>query len=114
MDLKFAMSLIQGSAPLPDDLDEPTRIYINELIELAKKTPDREGKSFEITRSTFVNFWKGVNEHTQPSVSGHHYGFYKAASKCKFVSDAHAKQLTLVCRSGVPPPRWLLTLQLLL
>ena len=67
-----------------------------------------------VTRRMFADFWKRTNKHTQSSISGHHYGFYKAASKCKFVSDAHAMQLTLVGRSGVPPPRWLLTLQLLL
>ena len=59
-------------------------------------------------------FWKGVNEHTQSSVSGHHYGFYKAAAKDELGSGAHTLQLTLVGRSGVPPPRWFYTLQLLL
>ena len=61
-----------------------------------------------------MEFWKKANEHTQCSIFGHHYGFYKAASKDKFGSDAHTLQLTLVGRSGVPPPRWLNTLQLLL
>ena len=55
-----------------------------------------------------------VNEHTQSSVSGLHYGFYKAAAKNEFGSEAHALQLTLVGRSGVPPPRWFTTMQLLL
>ena len=33
MDLDMAMSLINGSVPLPDDLDEPTMNYIREFID---------------------------------------------------------------------------------
>ena len=113
-DLEYALKLINGTVPVPEDLDSATREYLIELREMSKDNPRERGKKFSVTRSMFVEFWKKANEHTQSSISGHHYGFYKAASKDKFGSDAHALQLTLVGRSGVPPPRWLNTLQLLL
>ena len=114
VDLKLANDLVAGVHPLPEDLDEPTRTYLKELIDMAKKTSERPDSEFKITRRQFSDFWKTVNEHTQSSVSGHHYGFYKAAAKDKFGSEAHALQLTLVGRSVVPPPRWFTVMQLLL
>ena len=104
VDLKMAKDLVEGVHPLPEDLDEPTRTYLKELIDMAKKTSEKSDSKFHITRRQFSDFWKVVNKHTQPPVSGHHYGFYKAAARDKFGSEAHVLQLTLVGTSGVPPP----------
>ena len=113
-DLKMAKALVEGVHPLPDDLDEPTKTYLKELIDMAKKSAARSESEFKITRKQFSDFWRVVNEHTQSLVSGHHYRFYKAAAKDNYGLEAHALQLTLVGRSGVPPPRWSTVMQLLL
>ena len=105
IDLDLAKSLLEGDKPLPEDLDEPTKVYLKELVDICQRNPREFGRKFEFTKSKFVKFWSRVNEHTQSSASGHHYGFYKAASRDSFGSKAHALQLTLVARSGVPPPR---------
>ena len=47
-------------------------------------------------------------------MSGLHYGTYKASAKDTVASEALAKQMTLVARSGVYPPRWEVALQSLL
>ena len=67
-----------------------------------------------ISSKNFVSFWSKVNEHTQSSVSGHHYGTYKAAAKDETGSEAHALQLTMIARSDVDPVRWGTTMQVLL
>ena len=56
MDLELAKSLIDGRVPLPDDLDKPTRTYINELIDIGKKTPNKNDERFEVKGSKFVFF----------------------------------------------------------
>ena len=80
-DLSYAMSILNGTSPLPEDLDGPTKEYLKEIVEMAKAVSKEGGKRFRVTRRMFVDFWERANDHTQSSVSGHHYGFYKAASK---------------------------------
>ena len=113
-DLKLAKDIVEGVAPIPEEVDEATRLYIQEIQSLAKMNTRSYEDKFVMTGNQFSSFWKSANENTQSSVSGHHYGFYKAGAKSRYVSDAHALQLTLVGRSGVPIPRWTYTLQLLL
>ena len=66
-----------------------------------------------VTATEFMQFWNGVSEHTQSSPSGLHYGVYKASAKDESLSDIHAKQMTLIARSGVYPSRWSKSMQIL-
>ena len=67
-----------------------------------------------ITPEEFKSFWQKVNEFTSSSMSGVHYGHYKAAIQDDTISAALALQLTVVARSGIPPESWSVGLQVML
>jgi hypothetical protein len=48
------------------------------------------------------------------SMSGVHYGHFKAAIQCKTSTNILAQQLTIVAWSGVPPENWGVGLQVML
>ena len=59
-----------------------------------------------ITPEEFQYFWKRVKERTSSSLSGIHYGHYKAAANSDRISGFLAKKITLISRTGCPPERW--------
>ena len=113
-DFDYLASIMEGKTQLPADLDEATTIYLQEVIEMAKKNQLDPERLPIITKQHFSSFWSRVRETTQSSPYGLHYGTYKAAAKDEFASEALALQLTLVARSGVHPERWEIAIQLLM
>jgi hypothetical protein len=61
-----------------------------------------------------MHFWKNVNEFTLLSMSGVHYGNYKAAIQDAFSTKVLALQLTVIAWSGIPPESWSVGLQVML
>ena len=59
-----------------------------------------------ITQEEFQYFWKRVKERTSSSLSGIHYGHYKAAAHSNRISGFLAKKITLVSRTCCPSERW--------
>ena len=55
-----------------------------------------------------------MNKFTSSSMSGVHYGHYKAAIQDELISEVLALQLTVVARSGIPPENWSVGLQVML
>ena len=60
-----------------------------------------------------MRFWTRVGEFTSSSMSGVHYGHYKAAIKCATCTKILAQQLTVVARSGISPENWSIWLQVM-
>ena len=58
-----------------------------------------------ITKEEFRLFWKQVREGTKSSMSGIHYGHYKAAAHSEKASRFLSKKITLISRTGCPPKR---------
>ena len=114
VDISVVEDIVEGRHPIPVDLDMATKLYIEEIVRMAKVNPLNFDRKPVISSKSFVSYWLKVNEHTQSSVSGHHYGTYKAAARDETGSEAHALQLTLIARSGVYPVRWGTTIQVLL
>lgn len=102
-DFDVLMKILEGEEEVPRDVDEVTKAYLEEIIEMTKKNELETKRQPEMTKHYFSEFWRRVNEHTQSSVSGLHYGTYKAAAKDEDIAEAQALQLTLVARSGVHP-----------
>jgi hypothetical protein len=67
---------------------------------------NKEGTVIIITLEDFQRFWKKVGEFTSSSMSGIHYGHYKAAIQCNISTKLLAQQLTVVPRSGILPESW--------
>ena len=59
-----------------------------------------------ITEADFCAYWKKAKERTASSISGLHFGHYKAASSSPYLAQAHALQLNSVFKRGIPLDRW--------
>jgi hypothetical protein len=103
-----------GTYEFPSDLDPATKLVLEEIGKLGVKILNDEGSEIVITPDDFKLFWQKVNEFTSSSMSGVHYGHYKAAIQDKLISEVLALQLTVVARSGIPPENWSVGLQVML
>ena len=52
------------------------------------------------TKEDFQLFWKKCNERTSSSISGLHYGHYKAAVDNNHLSELHAMQMQVIAKVG--------------
>ena len=95
-------------------MDTATKLILEEIGHMGVKTVNGEGSKIEITPEDFKLFWRRVNEFTSSSLSGIHYGHYKAAAQDKFSINLQSQQLTIIARSGVPPESWSVGLQVML
>ncbi len=99
----LARSIIMGTCEIPSDLDPATKLVLEEIGKVGIKIINGEGSEIVITPNDFKHFWRKVNKFTSSSMSGVHYGHYKAAIQDELISEALALQLTVVMRSGIPP-----------
>ena len=113
-DESLAKSIIMGTYEIPSDLDPATKLILEEIGSLCMKIFNSKGSKIVITPEDFKRFWWKVNEFTSLSMSGVHYGHYKAAIQDDIISSALALQLTVVARSGIPPENWSVGLQVML
>lgn len=72
------------------------------------------GKEIVVTPDNFRTYWKRMKENTSSSASGLHYGHYKAAVHSDMLSKVLAQHITIITRSGIPPERWSVALQVML
>jgi hypothetical protein len=63
---------------IPSDMDPATKLILEEIGNLGVKLINEEGTEIVITSEDFMQFWKRVGEFTSRSMSGIHYGHYKA------------------------------------
>ncbi len=81
-------------------------MILKEIGKLGIKIVNGDSNEIIITREDFKQFWKKVNEFTSSSMSGVHYGHYKAAIQDPQSTNVVALQLTIIARSGIPPENW--------
>ncbi len=110
----LARAIITKTFDIPSDMDPATKSILEEIGNLGVKLINKESTKIEITPADFKQFWKRVGEFTSSSMSGVHYGHYKAAIQCDIRSKILAQQLTIVARIGIPPESWSMGLQVLL
>jgi hypothetical protein len=110
----MAKSIITGTYDIPSDMDPATKLILKEIGRLGIKILNNEGNKITITPEDFKQFWRRVKEITSLSMSGVHYGHYKAAIQDNLSTEILAQQLTMVARSGIPPESWSIDLQVML
>ncbi|KAL3797760.1 hypothetical protein ACHAW5_003221 [Stephanodiscus triporus] len=110
-DETLARSIITGTYDFPTELDPATKLILEEIGKLGMKLVTGEGSEIVITPEDFKRFWRRVNEFTSSSMSGVHYGHYKAAIQDDILTEVLSLQLTVVARSGIPPENWSVGLQ---
>jgi hypothetical protein len=110
-DEALAHSIIMGAYKIPYDVDPATRLILEEIGRLGIKLVNGEGNEIIIMPEDFKHFWRKVNEFTSSSMSGVHYGHYKAAIQDVLSTEISAQQLTVIAWSGIPPESWSIGLQ---
>jgi hypothetical protein len=103
-----------GTYNILANMDPATKLILEEIGKLGVKLVNGEGNKIIITPEDFTHFWKTVNEFTSSSMSGVHYGHYKATTQNIFSTEILAQQLTVIARSGIPPESWSVSLQVML
>ncbi len=79
-DRDLATQIITGTYDIPSDLDEPTRLILEEIGKMGVKVGHEDGREIIITLADFTWFWKRVHEFTS-SGGPIHYSHYKAADR---------------------------------
>jgi hypothetical protein len=110
----LAKAIITGTYEIPLDMDPATMLILEEIGRLGVKLVNKEGTKIIITPEDFKIFWKKVGEFTSSSMSGVHYGHYKAAIGCNISTKILAQKLTVVAQSRIPPESWSIGLQVML
>jgi hypothetical protein len=113
-DEALARAIITKTYNIPSDMDPATKLILEEIGNLGVKLINGEGMEIVITPEDFKQFWKRVREFTSSSMSGIHYGHYKAAIQCNISTRILAQQLTVVAQSCIPPESWSVGLQVML
>jgi hypothetical protein len=113
-DEALAKAIITGTYDIPSTLDPATAMILKEIGKLGIKIVNGDSNEIIITPEDFKRFWKKVNKFTSLSMSGVHYGHYKAAIQDPQSTNVLALQLTIIARSGIPPESWSVGLQVML
>ena len=59
-----------------------------------------------VSAEDFQHYWRQMKERTALSVSGAHFGHYKAVGHSDFLSEVHALKLSLIKKTRSAPKRW--------
>jgi hypothetical protein len=92
----LARSIIMGTYDIPADMDPATKLVLEEIGKSGVKLVNGEGNKIIITPEDFTCFWKKVHKLTLSSMSGVHYGHYKAAIQDILSAEMLAQQLTVI------------------
>lgn len=102
---EMAKAILQGTYVVLEQTDQFTKEFINTIQACAPQDPDLR-LSCTITKEDFQHFWKKSRERTSSSISGLHYGHYKAAAEDDLLSKIHALMTELAVVGGSPFTRW--------
>ena len=113
VDSKIAMQILEGMFDYSLITDKPTQHILKEMAEIWKLIGN--GKvDIIITKEDFQHFWRRAKERTALSISTQHFGHYCAAAHSDYLSEVHARKLTLISKTDSSPERWARGLSVLL
>ena len=104
-DTEIAQHIVVGTFDIPDEIDKATAEILEEIGSMGVQLTNGS-ICIVITPEEFREYWKRAREGTSSSISGVHFGHYKAAAQSTELSGFLAKQVTLIVQTGYPPKRW--------
>ena len=100
-DTRTAKEILAGSYNIPEGVDMFTASILKEL-----KKPDNTEIDTEISMLDFQKYWRKAREKTASSLSGLHFGHYKAAAYSNHISSIHALLTSIASKFGFSYERW--------
>ncbi|KAK1748959.1 hypothetical protein QTG54_000898 [Skeletonema marinoi] len=104
-DTEAAVQILEGTFTPPTDADGPTLIILEEIARIWQLMGDGE-VNIVITQEDYQYYWRKVKESTSSSLSGLHFGHYKAIGWDDELSNILARKLSLISATGSAPQRW--------
>jgi hypothetical protein len=98
-------AILQGTYMVPAETNEYTREFLDTIQVSAPRDPHLQ-ITCKITKEDFQQYWKKTKERTSSSISGLHYGHYKAASSNDTLSEIHALMTELAVTGASLLARW--------
>ena len=95
-------AILQGTFGPKPYFDE----YTNKFLSFIGTRPTLPIFSHHISQSDFQKYWRSAREKTSSSMSGRHFGHYKAAAKNSYLSSIHAGFCNTATHYGVSIKRW--------
>ena len=96
---------MEGTFEPPPGTDPATIIILEEIARIWKLMGEGE-VNIIITKEDFQHYWRRMKERTASSYSRRHFGHYKAAAHSEYLSEVHARMLSLTTKTGTTPERW--------
>ncbi len=97
--------ILDGSFAFDRDFDDATRGLCTEVAEIREKIPE-DSVADIVRRGEWGSFWKKAREETSSSVSGLHFGHYKAGAHSDLISHFHAMKGSVMVKTGRGFERW--------
>ena len=112
---QIAEQILNGTYPIPDDMDNPTALMITEMGRIGGILRHGEHSIItDVTQQEYQHYFGRINENTSSSPSGLHLGHDKAAAQNDELSAIFALQMNTIVQSGIQPSRWEVALQVML
>jgi hypothetical protein len=100
-----AQKVLSGTYDYPDDFDIATKELCMECAEIRLRVP-KDSIRTVVNSQEWDNHWRRSKEETSSSLSGRHFGHYKAAKHSKYVSHFQALLASLTMQRGLVMDRW--------
>jgi len=100
-----AQMVLSGTYDYPEDFDIATKELCIECAEIRLRVPKDSIRTI-VHLQEWDNHWKRSKEETSSSLSGRHFGRYKAAKHSKYVSHFQALLVFLTMQRGLVMDRW--------
>ena len=104
-DTPEAEMIMDGTYVCPPGVDEYTQDFFQCLRRPEWIAPGSQIRT-TFTKEDFQAYWKAVSEWISSSISGLHFGHYKAVIKNDYISEIHAVFTDIAVNAGFSLPRW--------
>lgn len=101
-----AQQMLQGTLSLPEDMAVTLDTHARDVLDTFRYRGDEGKIDISISAKDFTDYWKKAKERTSSSLSGRHFGHYKAAAMSKELAELHAIFLQLSYCNGHRVARW--------
>lgn len=98
-----AQQILDGTFRCPSEVDSTAADFIHSL-RITHPNPTEVSSS--VTLDDYKSYWKRAKERTSSSMSGLHFGHWKACASDDTLSEINAIFTEITISTGYSPPRW--------